>query len=91
MNNDDRTEFKMRHAVLKLLSNEEFARVSKVDGPNHLSEGEEYLDLEQLGQGVCRAQGTATPMRRVIPKKALNADTWAKILQHLATPTPLAG
>jgi hypothetical protein len=91
MKNEDRTEFMTRHAVLKLLSNEEFARVSKVDGPNHLSEGEEYLDLEQLGQGVRLAQGNATPMRRVLPKKALNADTWAKILQHLATPTSPTG
>src|SRR5690242_18611716 len=71
MKNANRSEYMTRHAVLKLLSDEEVARVSTVEGGIRLSEGDEYLDLEQLGQGVRRADATGTPMRRVLPRKAL--------------------
>jgi hypothetical protein len=82
-----RTEYTTRHAILNLLSEEEFARVNTLEGAIRLAEGDEYLDLEQLGQGVFRANGAA-PMRRVLPKKAVNQATWDKILQELVPPTP---
>lgn len=88
MKNANRTEYMTRHAVLKLLSDEEVARVSNVEGGLRLAEGDEYLDLEQLGQGVRRAEGTGTPMRRVLPRKAVNEETWRKILEELAPPAP---
>jgi hypothetical protein len=86
MKNANRTEYMTRHAVLKLLSDEEVARVSNVEGGLRLAEGDEYLDLEQLGQGVRRAEGTSTPMRRVLPRKAVLEETWRKILEELAPP-----
>ena len=86
LKNDKRTEYATRDSILKLLSDHEVARVSTAETAAHLSDGDEYLDLEQLGQGVQRARGTATPMGRVLPKKAVHANTWSKILTQLAAP-----
>ena len=83
MKNAKRSEYMTRHAVLKLLSDEEIARVSTVEGAPRLSEGDEYLDLDQLEQGVRLAQGMGTPMRRVLPRKAVSEDTWSRILEEL--------
>lgn len=84
MNNFKRAEFVNRDGILKLLSDEEVDRVSTAETANRLSEGDEYLDLEQLGQGVQKADGVRTPMGRVLPRKAMHENTWNKILTQLA-------
>jgi predicted transcriptional regulator len=86
MKTDARTEYLTRDSILKLLSDEEVAKVSMAETAVRLLEGDEYLDLEQLEQGVRRAGGAATPMGRVLPKNAVHANTWNKILMVLATP-----
>ena len=86
LKNDKRTEYTTRDNILKLLSDDEVARVSTAETAASLSDGDEYLDLEQLEQGVQRARRTATPMGRVLPRKVVHADTWSKILTQLATP-----
>ena len=85
MKNDKRSEYITRDSILNLLSDDETASVSTAETAAHLSDGDEYLDLEQLNQGVQRAPGTATPMGRVLPKKAVHANTWSKILTQLET------
>jgi hypothetical protein len=84
MKNDAQTEYIMRDSILKLLSDEEVASVSTAESAARLSDGDEYLDLEQLDHGVRRAQGTATPMGHVLPRKAVHENTWSKILTQLA-------
>jgi hypothetical protein len=86
LKNDKRTEYATRDSILQLLSDEEVARVSTAETAARLSDGDEYLDLEQLDQGVRCARGTATPMGRVLPRKAVHANTWSKILTQLAAP-----
>lgn len=82
MTNDKRTEYLTRDSVLKLLSDEEVARVSTSETAARLADGDEYLDLEQLDKGVRRAFGT--PMGHVLPRKAVHQNTWSKILTQLA-------
>jgi hypothetical protein len=53
--------------------------------PSKLPKGDEFLDLEQLGRGVQKADGAAVAMGRILPKKAVHKDTWAKILKEIAT------
>jgi hypothetical protein len=89
MKNDNRTEYVTRDVILKLLSDDEVARVSSAETAARLSDGDEYLDLEHLGQGVRRAVGTAAPMGRVLPRKAVQEGTWTKILTQLKAP-PIA-
>ena len=73
-----------RDAILKLLSDEETARVSTAEGASGLIEGAEYLDLEHLDQGVQRAKAaTAVTMGHVLPRSAVRDETWRKILTQL--------
>jgi hypothetical protein len=88
--NDPRTAYVTRENVMKLLSNEEVADVASTESDIRLADGDEYLDLEQLDQGVQRSPGANTPMGRVLPKKAVRDTTWVKILQVLAKPTAVA-
>jgi hypothetical protein len=85
MTNDKRTAYITRDSLLKLLSDDELARVSNAETADHLSDGEEYLDLERLDQGVCLARGTTTVMGRVLARKAVHEDTWGKIMTQLAS------
>ena len=85
------TDLITRDAILSLLSDDEVAGVSTAETAPQLSEGDEYLDLGQLDQGVRRAHGTATPMGRVLPRKAVHETTWGKILTQLPGPHTQAG
>jgi hypothetical protein len=86
MKNDERAAYEIRDSILKLLSDDEVAKVSTAETAVRLANGDEYLDLEHLDQGVLRGGEAATPMGRVLPKKAVHADTWSKILAQLAAP-----
>jgi hypothetical protein len=72
-----------RKAVLASLSDDEVASVSTAETAAGLMDGEEYIDLQALDQGVRRARGTAVSMGRVLPRKAVHEATWKKILAQL--------
>ena len=69
--------------LLKLLSDEENAKVSTAESASRLAEGQEYLDLEHVDQGVQRAKATTT-MGHVLPRSAVSDETWRRILTQLA-------
>ena len=83
MKDDVRTENATRESVLKLLSDDEVASVSTAETAGRLLDGEEYLDLERLDQGVQRATKSATAMGGVLPRRTVHKDTWSKILALL--------
>ena len=84
MTDAKRAEHVTRDTILKLLSNEEIARVSTAETASGLSEGEEYLDLEHLDQGVQRAKAaTKVTMGHILPRSAVRDETWSKILAQL--------
>ena len=84
MTNKTRDELVARETILKLLSDEETGRVSTAEGANQLPEGAEYLDLEHIDKGIQRATATTkVAMGHVLPRRAVNAGTWTKILAHL--------
>jgi hypothetical protein len=66
-----------------LLSDDEVSAVATAETATRLPDGDEYLDMEQLDQGVQRAHQKKTPMGRVLPKKSVREDTWQKILKQL--------
>jgi hypothetical protein len=78
--NDTLTETITRDSVLKQLSDAEIASVSTAETADRLLDGEEYLDLQQLGRGVQRAVGADANMGRVLPKKAIHEATWSRVL-----------
>ena len=81
MTNRQRTDYVARDTILKLLSDEEIARVSTAEGAIELTEGTEYLDLEKLDLGIQRAKAaTKVKMGQVLPRSAVCGETWTKIL-----------
>jgi hypothetical protein len=82
-----RAEHITREAILGLLSDEEVARVSNAEASAQLSEGEEYLDLEQLDQGVRRNLRAPKLMGRVLPRRAVQERTWNEIVARLPAPS----
>jgi len=85
MQNETRNEYLTRERVLKLLSDQEVASVATAEMAESLADGDEYLDLERLHEGVLKAGSSATPMGRVLPKKAIHESTWGKLLKQLGT------
>jgi hypothetical protein len=86
MKPEGRRQYLARAGLLELLSDEEVASVSTAETADHLTDGDEYVDLKHLEHGVQRAQARATmpPMGRVLPRKAVLETTWAKIVAQLA-------
>jgi hypothetical protein len=80
MKTDKLQEYVIREEVMKLLSAEELSRVNTPETAADLREGQEYLDLEHTVQGVRRASWTSAPTGRVLPRDAVPASTWGKIL-----------
>jgi hypothetical protein len=85
MKYEPRSDHEIRQGILKLLSDDEVASVSISETALRLQDGDEYLDLERIDQGVQRAPGAHTPMGRVLPRKAVHADTWIQIVARLET------
>lgn len=83
MTNDKRSEQVSRNTILSLLSEEEVARVSTAETDDNLTDGDEYIDLMNLGRGVQRANGSATSMTSVLPRRAVAYGTWSKIVTRL--------
>ena len=84
MKSEQRAGYLTRDSILRLLSDDEVARVSTAETADQLALGDEYLDLEQLEHGVRSAFSAPTPMGRVLPRKAVRESTWFKILAQLA-------
>ena len=85
MTDAKRAEQVARDTVLKLLSDEETARVSTAETASRLTEGAEYVDLEHLERGVQRAKSaSAVTMGHVLPRSAVSDETWSKIVAQLA-------
>ena len=84
MTSNTRSSYLTRDRVLKLLSDDEVAKVSTAETIANLPVGDEYLDSERLDLGVRRAMAVSAksnpPSGRVLPKKALHEATWAKLV-----------
>ncbi len=83
MIHDKSTDYITRDSVLRLLSDAEVASVSTAETAADLADGDEYLDLEHLDQGVRRARKGTSPMGRLLPRKAVSENTWNQVLAQL--------
>jgi len=83
MPNEMHLAYVTRESVLSLLTDAENASVSNAES-TRLSEGEEYLDLQQLDSGVRRALAMTTVTGNALPRRAVHDDTWKKILALLS-------
>ena len=83
--NNTRSTYVTRESILMLLSDDEVAAVATAETAARLPDGEEYLDMEQLDQGVQQAHHKKVPMGRMLPKKAVQVDTWNKLLAQVSS------
>jgi hypothetical protein len=81
MATSERAEYVTRETIMKLLSDEEIAKVSMAETASALQDGSQYLDLEHLDQGVQRATtGTNVGVGHALPRSAVSNATWGKIV-----------
>ena len=80
----NKQELQIRDAILMLLSDDEVASVSTSETALNLPEGSDYIDLEVLELGVQQAAKGKVVMGRVLPKAAVHAKTWTRILEALS-------
>ncbi len=84
MNNDRQTESLAREGFWRLISDDEVGSACAAETAVRLSDGDEYLDLRRLVEGVHRARGAAVPTEHLLPRKAVHDDTWTRIVAQLA-------
>jgi hypothetical protein len=80
MSPDAKKEAITREAVLALLSDAEVAKVSRAEDEPGLVEGDEYVDLEDLGAGVRQVHAKPASPRTALPRSAVSDGTWAKVV-----------
>jgi hypothetical protein len=85
MSNDSRKEHTSREKILMLLSDDEVASVSTAETTTQPVDGEEYIDLDHLDQGVRSSLGTAATMSHLLLRRSVHTDTWKKVLEEVTT------
>jgi hypothetical protein len=86
MSQNTKKETLTREAILQLLTDAEVAKISAAEGARRLVEGDEYIDLVDLGAGVQLVQAAArTTPGHVLPRSSVSDATWAKIVAKLAS------
>lgn len=88
MNNvtsDKSNGYVLRDKVLKLLADAEVVQVSTVEASSELAIGDQFLNLDALEQGPRYSADAQRPTANVLAKKAVHEETWAKILNELAS------
>ena len=87
MTTNQKAQYLTRSEILEALSDEEVKTVSTAETGEGLRDGEAYLDLTHLEQGIRHAgKGSAVRVGRVLPKSAVHGDTWRKIVALLPQP-----
>lgn len=82
-------EYVTRQKVMELLTSEEAARLSSHEAAESLQDGEEYLDVEHVTEGVQRASTSSRPTGRVIPRAAVHTEVWRRMLAFINQSAPM--
>ena len=87
MKHREETDHEIPDQVLKLLSDEEIARVrTATRGELRLADGDEYIDLAATHNGVRSVhRSLQVTVGHVLSRKAVSAATWAKISSQFGT------
>ena len=82
MNSNTKESALTHEAILNLLTDVEVAKVSRAEGDVRLVEGDEYVDLTDIGAGIQLVQATPrTAPGRALPRSAVSDETWTKIVK----------
>ncbi len=85
----ERSDYVTREELLKLLSDDEVARVHAAQ-PVALEPGDQYVELDRLNHGVRKARRKAPSLTGVLLRKSVQEATWRKIVDRLKAPRAAA-
>ena len=83
MKNDQRAQYVARDTILKLLSDTEVASVAMAETATSIREGDEYIDLTELQDGVRRSPAASAKIGHTLSRASVRQETWEKILGQL--------
>ncbi len=78
-------QLRLRDSIVELLSDAETAQLSNAESATHLTEGDEFIDLAKPEDGVLRAHGELIRMENVLPRTAVQKETWKTITKLLSS------
>ena len=82
MNHTRQSDSEMRDSVLRLLSEDEVARVSAEGGVARLADGDEYIDMATPENGVrCVHGALQRTMGQVLPRSTVSVETWGAFVR----------
>jgi hypothetical protein len=90
MKNEERHSYVTRNVILRLLSDDEVARVSTAEARTAVPADAEYVDLENLQRGVQKVGASQVVMSQIIPRSAVSSGTWDQIIARLDAHAPPA-
>jgi hypothetical protein len=74
---------KLRARILSLLGDDQVAKVATAEGQKALIEGDEFLDLADLGRGVQQVHDVPVAAGHMLPRSSVPDAVWAEILHAL--------
>jgi hypothetical protein len=84
MTTENHTNLVTRDIILNLLSDTDVARVTHAETASSLADGDQYIDLAHLAQGVQHADDTSTPMNHILPRNSVDKKTWNAIMKEVS-------
>ena len=78
----------LHESILELLTDDEVSKVSTAEAGTRLEPEEEYVSLDRPEEGVLRSGGATLAMGSLVPRKAVQAETWSNILSLIAGHLP---
>jgi hypothetical protein len=79
----DTDHTKLRARILALLGDDQIAKVATAEGQNALVEGDEFLDLADLGRGVQEVHDVPVAAGQMLPRSSVPDTVWTEILHVL--------
>ncbi len=75
-----------KQEILDLLDDNEVARVARAEEEVDLADGDEYVDLDHLDDGIQHVKGrTRKSIHSILPKSMVSEKTWQQIQSTLSS------
>ena len=75
---------KKRAEILALVSDDQLAKVATAEGAKKLVEGDEFVDLEDVGRGVQQVHDTPVAAGHMLPRSSVPDAVWTQIVAVIA-------
>jgi hypothetical protein len=83
---DNRAQYVTRDIIMNLLTDNEVASVTHAGTTVCVTNGDSYVDLENLGRGVQHVDARSSFTGTILPQKSVQEKTWNSILEKMQHP-----